>query len=63
MGIKRYFAYVVTDLAEGFEERLNKEDKVELFSKERAVSEHGEQVFYYEIDAEEGLINPKWELK
>lgn len=63
MAIKRYFAYVVMDLVESFEERLNKEDNVKLFSKQLAISECGEPVIRYDIDAEEGLIDPKWELK
>ena len=62
--IKRYYAYVVADLASYFEERCNKEDKVKIFSKELVTSESGEPLlFCYVIEAEDGLIDPEWELK
>ena len=63
MAIKRYYAYVTKNMASLFEEILNKKDKVKLFSKEPALSENGEPIYYYVIEAEEGLIDPKWELK
>lgn len=63
MDTKIYYAYVVMDMVEYFEERLVKEDKIKYFSKESAISESGEPLIYYVIEAEEGLIDPKWELK
>lgn len=63
MDTKIYYAYVVMDMVEYFEERLIKEDKIKYFSKESAISESGEPLIYYVIEAEEGLIDPKWELK
>ena len=63
MAIKRYEVYVVMDLVEGFEERLNMEDKVKLYSREPAISNIGEPLIHYVIEAEEGLINSKWELE
>lgn len=63
METKRYRAYVTLDMVECFEEELNKRDKVKYFEKLEALSEEGEKVYQYTIEAEEGVIHPKWEIK
>lgn len=63
MSIKRYYAYVTFDMAIYFEERLNSNDKIKRYSRTSAMSEEGEHILRYDIEAEEGVIDPKWELK
>ena len=62
--VKKYYAYVAPDLIDLFEEklisfgdRINSIERDELFMNSDGV------LFYpYVIEAEEGIINPKWEL-
>ena len=63
METKRYRAYVTLDMVERFEEELSKRDKVKCFEKLEALSEEGEKIYQYTIEAEEGVIHPKWEIK
>lgn len=61
---KLYYAYVIKDMASHFEERLDeRKDKIKLVHSSSAVSENGEPLVYYTLEAEEGIIDSKWELK
>ena len=59
---KLYYAYVAEDVADYFEEKA-KENDVEIVLRESAISNEGKPAIYYELKAEEGIIDPKWELK
>ena len=62
--IKRYYAYVVLDLVNYFEERLKEcGDKIKnIYRGEIVSSEDGTLFLSYVIEAEEGIIDPKWAL-
>lgn len=61
---KLYYAYVVKDMIGYFEEGLDKrKDKIKVVHASPAISENGESLVYYILEAEEGVINSKWELK
>ena len=60
---KVYEAYVVIKLKEYFEEKL-RENGANMLSRILVInSNNNEPLYYYTIEAEEGIINPKWELK
>ena len=60
---KRYYAYVKEDVVDYFEEKLReREDKIKILEVTPFTSEKGEVIVYFEVEAEEGVINPKWEL-
>ena len=62
--IKKYYAYVAPDFVEHFEERLNSfGDRIKSVQRDELASNWKGTTFYpYIIEAEEGIINPKWEL-
>lgn len=61
---KLYFAYVVKDQIAYFEKNLDeRKDKIKVVYASPARSENGEPLVYYVLEAEEGVINSKWELK
>lgn len=60
---KVYEAYVVIKLKDYFEEKLQ-ENEATMLSRILVInSNNNEPLYYYTIEAEEGIINPKWELK
>ena len=60
---KAYEAYVVIKLKDYFEEKL-RENEATMLSRILVInSNNNEPLYYYTIEAEEGIINPKWELK
>ena len=60
---KVYEAYVVIKLKDYFEEKL-RENEATMLSRDLVInSNNNELLYYYTIEAEEGIINPKWELK
>ncbi len=60
---KVYYAYVVIKLKDYFEEKL-RENEATMLSRILVInSNNNEPLYYYTIEAEEGIINPKWELK
>ena len=60
---KVYEAYVVIKLKDYFEEKL-RENEATMLSRILVInSNNNEPLYYYTIEAEEGIINPKWELK
>lgn len=61
---KLYYAYVTMNMVGYFEKRLNElKDKIEVVSMVPASSEKDEPLAYYILEADEGVINSKWELK
>ena len=60
---KVYEAYVVIKLKDYFEEKL-RENEATMLSRILVInSNNNEPLYYYTIEAEEGIIDPKWELK
>ena len=62
--VKKYYAYVASDLIDLFEEKLRSfGDKVKSVERDELFMNADGALFYpYIIEAEEGIINPKWEL-
>lgn len=61
---KLYYAYVTEDMVSYFEEKLNElKDKIGVIGISPAISENNNPLKYYVLSAEEGIIDPKWELK
>jgi hypothetical protein len=61
---KLYYAYVHEDMVGYFEEKLEeRKDKIKVVDFHPAISEDGYRCIYYVLEAEEGNINSKWELK
>ena len=60
---KVYEAYVVIKLKDYFEEKL-RENEATMLSRILVMnSNNNELLYYYTIEAEEGIIRPKWEVK
>ena len=60
---KVYYAYVVLKVKDYFEEKL-RENEATMLSRDLVInSNNNEPLYYYTIEAEEGIINPKWQLK
>ena len=60
---KVYEAYVVIKLKDYFEEKL-RENEATMLSRILVInSNNNEPLYYYTIEAEEGIIHPKWEVK
>ena len=60
---KLYYAYVVLKLKDRFEDKL-RDKRATILSRDLVInSNNNELLYYYTIEAEEGIINPKWELK
>ena len=62
--VKKYYAYVALDLIDLYEEKLRSFcDKVKSIERDELFMNEDGTLFYpYVIEAEEGIINPKWEL-
>lgn len=62
--VKEYFAFVVPELVDEFEAQLNSRNGITKYiRKELSLIAGGTRAAYpYVIEAEEGIINPKWEL-
>lgn len=63
METKLYYAYVTADMVDYFEDELQRRDGVKTVNQEIAFSETGELLHRYVIEAVDGVIDPKWELK
>ena len=60
---KVYEAYIVIILKDYFEEKL-RENGANILSRILVMNlNNNELLYYYTIEAEEGIIDPKWELK
>ena len=59
---KVYEAYVVIKLKDYFEEKLRENESTMLSRILVINSNNNEPLYYYTIEAEEGIINPKFEL-
>ena len=57
--MKRYYAYVVKDMVSYFENEVAKRD-VNIIKRE---SINNDELYYYVLEAEEGIIDPKFELR
>ena len=62
--VKEYYAFVAPEMVEEFEARLNSYDGVKKYDRQKlSLIAGGTSAAYpYVIEAEEGIINPKWEL-
>ena len=62
--VKKYYAYVAPDFIDFFEEKLRSfGDKVKSIERDEVSMNSDGALFYpYVIEAEEGIINPKWEV-
>lgn len=62
--VKEYYAFVVPELVDEFEAQLNSRNGITKWvRKELSLIAGGTSMAYpYVIEAEEGIINPKWEL-
>ena len=62
--VKKYYAYVALDLIDLFEEKLRSfGDRISSIERDELLMNEDGMLFYpYVIEAEEGIINPKWEL-
>lgn len=62
--VKKYYAYVALDLIDLFEEKLiSFGDRINSIERDGLFMNSDGALFYpYIIEAEEGIINPKWEL-
>lgn len=61
---KLYYAYVAKDMVTHFEEKLDeRKNKIKVVHMSTFISENDEPLVYYELEAEEGVIDSKWELK
>lgn len=61
---KLYYAYVVKELVGYYEKKLDEQkDKIKVIYRSPAISENGEPLIYYVLEAEEGIIHSGWELK
>lgn len=60
---KVYEAYVIIKLKDYFEDKL-REHGVIILSRDLVINSNNyEPLYYYEVEAEEGIIKPKWEVK
>lgn len=60
---KLYYAYILEAMISYFEKKISElEGKIKVLYSESVISENGESVVYYVLEAEEGVINSKWEL-
>lgn len=62
--VKEYFAFVAPKLVDEFEAQLNSRKGITKYvRKELSLIAGGTRAAYpYVIEAEEGIIDPKWEL-
>ena len=61
---KQYYAYVAKDMIGCFLKKLlERGNEIKVIKVDGAFSEKGEQVMYMVLEAEEGIIDSKWELK
>ena len=60
---KIYETYVIIKLKDYFEDKL-RENEATILSRVLVInSNNNEPLYYYTIEAEEGIIDPKWEVK
>ena len=61
---KLYYAYVAKDVVKYFEKKLKESsDDIKIVSKSPATSESGKPLLCFVLEAEEGVIDSRWELK
>ena len=60
---KLYYAYVVLNVKDYFEDKLREHGAIILSRDLVTKSNSNEPLYYYVVEANEGIIDPKWELK
>ena len=60
---KLYYAYVVLNVKDYFENKLREHGAIILSHDLVTKSNSNEPLYYYVVEADEGIIDPKWELK
>ena len=60
---KVYEAYVIIKLKDYFEDKLREHGVIILSHDLVTKSNSNEPLYYYVVEADEGIIDPKWELK
>lgn len=58
---KLYGANVAYDMVDYFEEQLEKHD-VEIINRDLRFDSDWNPVYHYTLRAEEGIIDPRWEI-
>ena len=60
---KLYYAYVGLKVNDYFEDKL-RENGVAIISRDLVINSNDDELYYYYIiEADEGIIDSKWELK
>ena len=60
---KIYYAYVGLKVNDYFEDKL-RENGVAIISRDLVINSNDDELYYYYIiEADEGIIDSKWELK
>ena len=59
---KRYGVYVVLNVADYFEEKVKEFGSI-IIERIPALGQNNEPCYCYILEAEEGIINPKYEIK
>ena len=60
---KVYESYVIIKLKDYFEDKIREHGAI-MLSRDLVInSNNNELLYYYIIEAEEGIIDPKWEVK
>ena len=60
---KLYYAYVGLKVNDYFEDKL-RENGVTIISRDLVINSNDDELYcYYIIEADEGIIDSKWELK
>lgn len=59
--MKKYYAYVVKDMASYFEEELVKRGVI-IINRELIYS-YDDELYYYIVEAKDGIIDPRFEVK
>lgn len=59
--MKKYYAYVVKDMASYFEEELVKRGVI-IINRE-LIYNYDDELYYYIVEAKDGIIDPRFEVK
>lgn len=60
--MKKYYAYVTKDMSRYFENELVKHG-VTIVSRESIKDIHDNELYYYVVEAKDGIIDPRFEMK
>jgi hypothetical protein len=59
--MKKYYAYVVKDMIDYFEEELMKRGVI-IINRE-LIKNYDSEFYYYIVEAKDGIIDPRFEVK